>query len=323
MAVEQLLSLAEIFFACFLFGSLFVPIKRFNPGDGLFAQFLMCLTIFFVGLVAFAWDNFEHFYPLAMLGGASWCLGNLMAIPIINELGLGLSLLLFSITNCLTNFVVGTFGPFRVESKAGGDFLVKLHGNGFSFDRPSTHSMETYIAQHEAQMEFCESNQKTKQWRRLAAIAFALLSGILYGFLQVPIIGMQDHPEIFTNAPQSGLPYCFAHFTGILITSTLAFVVYSVYKKNKPSLNPEIVLPSLLAGVMWGVAMTITIVCTEHLSQAITGPITAMLPGCIATIWSVFYFQEIQMGRNLVLLWSAIGVSVVGAICIGLSKLDL
>lgn len=42
---------------------------------GLFAQFFICLAIFFVGLGAFAWDEFEHFYPLAMLGGASWCLG--------------------------------------------------------------------------------------------------------------------------------------------------------------------------------------------------------------------------------------------------------
>lgn len=100
MAVEQLIALVEIFFACFLFGSLFVPVKRYNPGDGLFfwsfcndtffvelgisiknifsglfAQFLMCLAIFFVGFGCFVYNEFEGFYPLAMLGGASWCLG--------------------------------------------------------------------------------------------------------------------------------------------------------------------------------------------------------------------------------------------------------
>lgn len=35
----------------------------------------MCLAIFLIGFGAFAWDNFAHFYPLAMLGGVSWCLG--------------------------------------------------------------------------------------------------------------------------------------------------------------------------------------------------------------------------------------------------------
>lgn len=36
MAVEQLVALIEVFFACFLLGSLYVPVKRFNPGDGKF-----------------------------------------------------------------------------------------------------------------------------------------------------------------------------------------------------------------------------------------------------------------------------------------------
>lgn len=109
---------------------------------------------------------------------------------------------------------------------------------------------------------------------KFRAIIFALVSGILYGLIQVPIIAIQDHPEIFNNAPKHGSPYIYSHFTGILIVSTAALVIYSIFKKNSPSINPQIVLPSLLAGLMFGVAMTITIVCTEKLSQAITGPIT-------------------------------------------------
>lgn len=90
-------------------------------------------------------------------------------------------------------------------------------------------------------------------------------------------------------------------------TSTLYNVINS--RKNRPSLNPQIVLPSLAGGFMFGFAMTITIICTESLSQAITGPITgtslipnllkstfiAMVPSCVGTIWSVFYFKEIEV----------------------------
>lgn len=70
----------------------------------------MCLGIWLVGFVMFLWTGYQLFYPLAMLGGASWCIGNLMAMPIIQELGLGLALLLFSVMNTATCFTVSTFG---------------------------------------------------------------------------------------------------------------------------------------------------------------------------------------------------------------------
>lgn len=54
-----------------------------------------------------------------------------MAIPIINELGLGLSLLLFSITNCLTNFVVGTFGLFHLKPRPAEIFWLNCVGMVF------------------------------------------------------------------------------------------------------------------------------------------------------------------------------------------------
>jgi hypothetical protein len=90
----------------------------------------MCLAIFFVGLGTFAYNDFNGFYPLAMLGGACWSLGNLMAIPIINELGLGLSLLLFSINNCLTNFIVGTFGLFGLKPRPAETLWLNIVGMG-------------------------------------------------------------------------------------------------------------------------------------------------------------------------------------------------
>lgn len=34
MDYGNLISLIQVFFACFLFGSLFVPIKRYGAGDG-------------------------------------------------------------------------------------------------------------------------------------------------------------------------------------------------------------------------------------------------------------------------------------------------
>ena len=45
-----------------------------------------------------------------------------------------------------------------------------------------------------------------------------------------------------------------------------------------------------------------------------------MLPGVVATIWSVFAFKEIVGGNNFKLLAVAISVTLVGAVLVGLSK---
>lgn len=50
------------------FGSMFVPIKKFNSGDGVFVQWIMGLTIMFVGVIVNFYSNFPSFQPLAMWG---------------------------------------------------------------------------------------------------------------------------------------------------------------------------------------------------------------------------------------------------------------
>ncbi|KAI6221006.1 hypothetical protein M3Y99_01568600 [Aphelenchoides fujianensis] len=277
----------RIVIACVLFGTLFVPVKRFQPGDGLFSQFMMCLGIWTVGFAVHAWTGFGEFYPLAMVGGILWCLGNLCAVPIIEELGLGLAVLLFSVTNCVVNYAVGTFGMFATTARPPAIFWLSLVG------------MALVV---------------------VGALCAAVVSGLFYGVVQVPIIAIQDNEDVYPGAPKSGLPFIFSHYCGIFLVSFIAFFVYSIIKKNNPSINPSVALPSFCSGLMWGTGMCLTIVCTQHLSQSITGPITAMVPGCVATLWSVFYFREIKGGRNLWFLWGAIAVTIAGAVAIGLSN---
>ena len=50
------------------------------------------------------------------------------------------------------------------------------------------------------------------------------------------------------------IDYTFGLFTGILLASTFYFVIYAVYKRNKPVIYPKIILPGLLSGIMWGIA---------------------------------------------------------------------
>ena len=47
----------------------------------------------------------------------------------------------------------------------------------------------------------------------------------------------------------------FGHFTGILLASTLWFIMYSIFRRNKPQVYPKVILPALASGIMWGIAM--------------------------------------------------------------------
>ena len=62
------------------------------------------------------------------------------------------------------------------------------------------------------------------------------------------IMDLKLHPFI-------ELDYVFGQFTGILVTSTIWFILYCVWKRNKPKIYPEVILPALASGIMWGIAM--------------------------------------------------------------------
>ena len=51
------------------------------------------------------------------------------------------------------------------------------------------------------------------------------------------------------------LDYVFGHYTGILLSSTLWFVIYCLIQRNSPQVYPKIIVPGLISGIMWGIAM--------------------------------------------------------------------
>ncbi|KAI6243030.1 hypothetical protein M3Y99_00150800 [Aphelenchoides fujianensis] len=342
MSMEQVIALAEIVVVCLLFGSIYVPIKRFRPGDGFFSQFMMSLGIFAVGFGIFAATGFDRFFPLAMVGGVLIGVGNLVAIPIIQELGLALAILLFNVTSCVVNYAVGTFGLFGTRARRPAVFWLSLVGMLFvvvggvliSFVKTKPSELMAELERlspsfvpasqtDDCSLERGEAKKKPnclKNFRKGIALVFALFAGTLYGVVQVPIIAIEDNPALYPDAPKDGLHFCFSLYCGLFFVSSASFLVYAVVKKNRPLINPSVALPSFCSGLMWAAGMCLTIVCTQHLSQAVAGPITSMVPGCVATLWSVHYFREVPMGRNLLLLWGGIAVTVGGAVCIGVSR---
>jgi glucose uptake protein GlcU len=70
-----------------LFGSCYVPVKKFETGDGMFFQLMVCIGIWLAGFCLNAVRNFPKFYPLPMLGGFFWATGQVTVVPIIKLIG--------------------------------------------------------------------------------------------------------------------------------------------------------------------------------------------------------------------------------------------
>ena len=79
--------------------------------------------------------------------------------------------------------------------------------------------------------------------------------------LTLVMVGLSHYMGVvFTSSyplhpPYSDTDYLFGHYCGILLASTFYLVVYSAVRRNRPRVYPQVVIPGLISGVMWGIAM--------------------------------------------------------------------
>ena len=105
-----------------LFGSNYLPVKRYEVGDGLFFQWLLCCGIYLVGVSV----NSMHllsatpppFQPLAALGGVTWCTGQLLVVPIVRLIGIAKGLIIWGGTAIVVGWACGACGILGVRSEA-------------------------------------------------------------------------------------------------------------------------------------------------------------------------------------------------------------
>jgi hypothetical protein len=163
-----------------------------------------------------------------------------------------------------------------------------------------------------------ESNQTNgSDTERYKGMLAAIFAGCCYGSNFLPSTYIQDHTP---GASQNGLDYVFNQFCGILAASTVYFLIYCACKGNKPSINPEIVLPGFASGVMWAIAQSCWFVANAELGYAAAFPIILIGPGFIGSMWSVFLFKDIYGQSNYNFLAGYFILAVASCVCIVLSR---
>ncbi|XP_069782329.1 transmembrane protein 144b isoform X2 [Narcine bancroftii] len=251
-----------------LFGSNFVPVKKFDTGDGLFFQWILCAGIWIVSLLVNLILKCPKFWPLAMVGGFVWATGNITVVPILKTIGLGLGVLIWAAFNLLMGWASSRFGWFGMDPEEVAKPYLNYTGAALSFlsaiiyffvksdvSAPNT-SESTVPLLIDSNINADEETMLTDaSWvdklsplkKRLVGSCLAVIAGLLYGSNFVPVIYIKNHAlkneTKYKNASQFDLDYVFAHFSGIFLTSTVYFLLYCAIMKNKPKVYPKAILP--------------------------------------------------------------------------------
>ncbi|BFZ24382.1 hypothetical protein BsWGS_27421 [Bradybaena similaris] len=328
--------------AVLVYGSNFVPIKKFYTGDGMFFQWVLCSGIFMVGVVVQLIQQ-STFQPFAMLGGVFWATGNLCVVPIFKTIGMGLGMCTWSVFSLIVGWATGRFGLFGTDQDKISNSAMNYAGVALAFA-----SILLYVlvkneigASSDVEIEvtddvliranpantnpdprgtddlmYIETLSPIK--KRIIGTALGVFSGVMYGIQFTPATYIQQHK---TGASKNGLDYAFVHFCGIYATSCVYLFLYCAIKGNKPKVYPEVILPGIVSGVMWGIACTCWFISNAELSEAVSYPIVGVAPAAIASlVWGVIIFREIKGMRNIIILVLAFCTMSAGVILAGLSR---
>ncbi|KAM4051722.1 transmembrane protein 144 [Anomaloglossus baeobatrachus] len=326
-----------------LFGSNFVPVKKFDTGDGMFFQWILCASIWIVALVVNLVLRCPKFWPLAMVGGCVWATGNITVVPIVKTIGLGLGLLLWASTNLLTGWASSRFGMFGINPEeverpylnyAGAGLsaisaiiflFVKTEVKSVPLESETTPLLRNSInTREDAVTDASWVDQLSPLQRRIIGSLMAVGAGVLYGSSFVPVLYIKDHSKnnesIYAGSSQFDLDYVFAHFSGIFLTSTVYFLIYCAVMKNHPKVYPQAILPGFLSGILWAIATCCWFLANNYLSAVVSFPIITAGPGLIAALWGVVVFKEIKGMKNYLLLILAFCIVLSGSLLTAFSK---
>ncbi|KAI6226138.1 hypothetical protein M3Y99_01330500 [Aphelenchoides fujianensis] len=283
---ETAVGFAVLLFGCVCFGTMFLPLKRVDCGDGFFVQFVECAAVFVFGFVVNVVRRLPKFNLIAALGGVLYATGNCASVPIIqSELGVDLGMLVWTTVQVVEGWGVGRFGllgTHRQEVRSeplnyAGIALSLLSGLLFVFVRSGRE----------------DEAKRAGGWRanfsRTKLLCASRLLTTNQGFLQLhwalrvprlsaradalPVMYLQENDLKYTG---NGRPSAFScsticsFFCGTFLFSTLYFVLYVAVKRGRPDVRPELVPPSVLYGVVWAGGMTSFLVANAVLSQTIT-----------------------------------------------------
>ena len=98
-----------------------------------------------------------------------------------------------------------------------------------------------------------DASDRANRMKAMLGFSMAILAGVLFGStfdlpmdLKNGVFG-PDHSQHITD-------YVFSHFIGISAAASVALTVYITVRGKKSFLQRQLIVPSLVSGVIWGIA---------------------------------------------------------------------
>jgi glucose uptake protein GlcU len=309
-----------------LFGSNFIPVKKFETGNGIYFQWILCSAIWLAGFIVNAGRAFPPFQPLAMLGGALWCTGNMLTVPIIKLIGMGLGQVIWSDISLAVGWLSGAFGILGVVQQPSPIFSLSVIGTVLALISAVVFSMIRTDLVTTVSLKDADSNMEVKEdmfhtlsplQRKLLGVLLCCIAGCFYGLNFNPPTHIMN---TCSSCSQNGLDYVFSHFTGLYLTSTLYFLVYCLATRNHPKFYPQATFPGFISGLMWATAQICWFIANTSLKMVMTYPIISTLPSVVSFFWGVVIFKEFSGRRNYIFFGIAYALSFSSIACTVLSS---
>ncbi|ETN76990.1 hypothetical protein NECAME_00516 [Necator americanus] len=328
--------------SCTSFGTMFTPLKRRDTKDGFFVQWVECSVVLCVGFVINIIRGFPPFEWVAAIGGVLYATGNVLCVPIVNGLGMGIGFLIWGSMQIIVGWSVARFGLFGwlaathvkhnllnyvgmvITLISGVLFIFVKHGNHESKPTISYDGDQDMNLNLEAPPSPPPYNSmkpaidKAELLRKIPYILMTCVLAILHGLMMTPIsILEQRHPS---HDEYKVFDYIWSFYSTVFFFSTIYFFLYCLVRREKAYVDRQLVIPAALYGLLWSSGMTFWFVSSHKLSQVVAYPITTRLPAIISASVDVLIFKSITGRSNLLFLTGAIGVGIVGVVLIALSN---
>ena len=330
-----------ILLPAFLLGINYVLLKRYNKGDGVFFQWLVCVGLWMCGLVVNIVQSPDQFYVFGIIGGVIWSGGNFLLIPMIHLVGFTTGVLIWSLVFMASGWSTGLLNLLGVPHDrlcvpffnygglvmcVSGVILLAFLKDSRSSGVHRTHRVYndlSIITQHnmEDRYEGCKVNRFVMNLspfkKKVLGYILSILMGIAWGthFLPMQILLVLAKGDSYYS--NKGLDYIFPYSTGVLLTSTVLTAVYSMYMCNKPIIFPRSILPALAVGALTGIAISLWAHLNQIMSPAITFPIIATGTPTVGFLTSIVPYRG---WKNVFISFVSVFVILYGIVFIILSK---
>uniref|UniRef100_A0A0R3RTM3 EamA domain-containing protein n=1 Tax=Elaeophora elaphi TaxID=1147741 RepID=A0A0R3RTM3_9BILA len=302
---NSVIGFASCIISCIAFGFMFAPLRKFDSRDG-----------------------------------------NIGSVPIINHLGIGVGMLVWGSVQVLVGWGVARFGFFGTRPQlvynnamnVVGLLFVLISGFMFVFVKHKNQERHSVAERSAISMQQIGGNVIQTQTNnshkvtshitkeKIGCLGLSVVLGVFHGLMMTPIVYIQDNDS---NASPNVLDYVFPHFCAIFSCSTIYFIAYCIWMRDRIHAPPELVtfeqylpqiLPSAVYGVLWCTGMTLWFVSNRMLSQTVSFPITTRLPSTIGVLADVLIFKDVKGKKNLLITFSAVTIGLIGVLLIAFSN---